>query len=60
MGNREAYESKLEVTKGIKHTQIKIPHHLPVGVCLKQADALYYWCLEDKEALTGVGLRDAS
>ena len=56
MGNREDYEKKLGIISTIENSQIKIPHHIPVATYIKEADALYHWVREDKEALIAVGL----
>ena len=56
MGNREYYEKKLEVINAIKDSQIKKPHHIPVAVYIQEADNLYQWAMDDKEALISAGL----
>jgi hypothetical protein len=56
MGNQEDYEKKLEVITAIGNDRIKTPHHIPVHVYIQEADTLYCWAEEDKEALTFVGL----
>lgn len=56
MGNQENYEKKLEVIKTIEDSQIKTPHHIPVEVYIQEADKLYHWAREDKDALVAAGL----
>jgi hypothetical protein len=56
MRNREYYEKKLEVISAIKDSQIKKPHHIPVGIYTQEALDLYKCALDDKEALIAAGL----
>ncbi len=56
MGNQEDYKKKPQAISTIEDSQIKTPHHIPVGVYIQEADALYHWAQADKEALTAVGL----
>ena len=56
MGNLEYYEKKLGIIRAIDESRIKRPHHIPVEVYIQEADFLYLWALEDKEALTAAGL----
>jgi hypothetical protein len=56
MGNREYYEMKLEVIRAIEDDKIETPHHIPVGIYAQEAASLYYWALDDKDALAAVGL----
>ncbi len=56
MRNREYYEKKLEVISAIKDSQIKKPHHIPVGIYIHEAESLYKYALDDKEALIAAGL----
>jgi hypothetical protein len=56
MGTREKYEKKLEVIRAIEDDKIKTPHHIPVGTYIQEANALYNYAREDKDALAAVGL----
>jgi hypothetical protein len=56
MGNREYYEKKLEVLRAIEDDKIKTPHNIPVGAYTYEADILYSYAREDKDALAAVGL----
>lgn len=56
MGNQEDYKRKLEAISSIEESQIKAPHNIPVDVYIQEADTLYHWVKEDKEALTGCRL----
>ncbi|MCP5049740.1 MAG: hypothetical protein GY940_21405 [bacterium] len=56
MGNREDYEKKLETISAIETDHVTLPHHIPMDTYIQEADALYYWSREDREALTGAGL----
>jgi len=56
MGNEEDYEKKIDVLKTIEDSQIKSPHHVPVGNYTQEADNLYMWVQDDREALTAAGL----
>jgi hypothetical protein len=44
----------LEIKPG--ENQIKSPHHIPMSIYIYEADTLYHWALEDKEALAAAGL----
>ncbi|MCP4157413.1 MAG: hypothetical protein GY757_57410 [bacterium] len=52
----EDYNRKLEIIRGIGDQRIKHPHHVPVGIYIQEAETLYFWALEDIDALTRVGL----
>ena len=52
----EDYNMKIEVIKAITDDQIKVPHHIPVGIYIQEAENLYNWCQDDKEELTAKGL----
>jgi hypothetical protein len=56
MSNIEDYNMKLEVIKAIPDDQIKIPHSIPVGIYIQEAEYLVKWCLADKDELTEKGL----
>lgn len=44
---------KLEIKPG--EDQIKSPHHIPMSIFIYEADTLYHWALEDKNALAVLG-----
>jgi len=56
MGILEDYKKKLEVISAIKDSQIKKPHHIPVGIYIQEAENLYICALDDKEVLIAGGL----
>lgn len=56
MSSEQDYEIKLETLRAILKDQIKIPNNIPVDVYIQEADNLYQWCQQDKDALTAVGL----
>jgi len=56
MGIQEDYKKKLEVISAIKDSQIKKPHHIPVGIYIQEAENLYLCALNDKDALIAAGL----
>jgi hypothetical protein len=56
MGNREYYEMKLEVIRAIEDDKIKTPQNIPVGIYAHEADSLYNYARDDKDALAAVGL----
>jgi hypothetical protein len=56
MGNREYYEKKLEFISSIEDSQIKKPHHIPIAVYIQEAENLYHWAQQDKDALIAAGL----
>jgi hypothetical protein len=56
MGKQEDYKKKLEVISAIKDSQIKKPHHIPVGIYTQEAVILYICALDDKEPLIAAGL----
>jgi hypothetical protein len=56
MSSEQDYEIKLETLRAIPKDQIKIPNNIPVYVYIQEADNLYQWCQQDKDALTAVGL----
>ncbi len=56
MGNQEDYENKIDLLKAIEESRVKRPHNVPVGAYLQEADNLYIWALDDREALTAAGL----
>jgi len=56
MGNQEDYEKKIDVLMGIEDSRVKRPHNVPVDVYLQEADTLYVWVQDDREALTAAGL----
>lgn len=56
MRNYEDYEEKLEVIKTIEDSQINTLKHIPAASFIQEADELYHWAAEDKEALTAAGL----
>ncbi|MDQ1352760.1 MAG: hypothetical protein QG657_3066 [Acidobacteriota bacterium] len=37
-------------------SQIKAPHHIPMSIYIYEADTLYHWAQEDKNALAAAGL----
>ncbi len=40
MGNQEDYKKKPQAISTIEDSQIKTPHHIPVGVYIQEADTL--------------------
>ena len=56
MGNQEYYEKKLEVIRAIEDDKIETPHNIPVGIYAQEADSLYGYARDDKDALAAVGL----
>jgi hypothetical protein len=56
MGNQEDYKKKPQTISTIEDSQIRTPHHIPVGIYIQEADTLYHWVQADKEALIAVGL----
>jgi hypothetical protein len=56
MKNWECYEKKLEVIRAIEDDKIETPHNIPVGIYTQEAENLYGYALEDKDALAAVGL----
>jgi hypothetical protein len=56
MKNWECYEKKLEVIRAIEDDKIKTPQNIPVGIYTQEADGLYGYAREDKDALAAVGL----
>ncbi len=56
MGKQEDYEKKVDVLRAIEDSQIKSPHHVPVDVYSQEAENLYIWVQDDREALTAAGL----
>ena len=56
MGKEEDYENKLEVLKAIAEGKVRKPHNIPVAVYIQEADKLYHWVQEDREALIRAGI----
>lgn len=56
MSNADDYEQKLETLLAMTDDRVKVPVNVPVGMYIQEAENLYRWCLDDKDALTGVGL----
>lgn len=56
MSNLENYEAKLPVIKAIPDDQIITPSNIPVDTYVHEAEKLYLWCQEDKDALVARGL----
>ena len=56
MRNQEYYEKKLEVIRTIEDDKIETPHNIPVGIYAHEADSLYNYAQDDKDALAAVGL----
>ena len=56
MSNRDDYEKKLEVIKGIGNDRLKAPHHIPVDVYIQEAEIVHEWAMDDIEALISIGL----
>jgi len=56
MSNTDDYELKLETLLAMTDDRVKVPVNVPVGIYIQEAENLYRWCLDDKDALTGVGL----
>jgi hypothetical protein len=56
MRKREYYEKKLEVIRAIEDDKIETPHNIPVGIYIQEANDLYNYAREDKDALAAVGL----
>ena len=42
MGTQEDYKKKPQTISTIDESQIKTPHHIPVGVYIQKADTLYH------------------
>ncbi len=55
MSTQDDYEAKLETIQSIADKEMKSPT-LPVDIYIQEAEYLYQWCQEDKEALLGAGL----
>jgi hypothetical protein len=51
MSENEDYNKKIEDIKNITDDQIKVPHHVPVGIYIMEAQCLYSWCQDDKKEL---------
>lgn len=56
MSYLEDYNSKIDEIKKITDDQIKVPHHVPVRICVTEAHDLYSWCQDDKEELMAKGM----
>ncbi len=56
MSNKEAYETKLAEITAISDDQVKTPTSIPVEAYVQEADNIYIWCQDDREALTARGL----
>jgi len=56
MSNKEAYETKLPEITAIADDQVKTPTSIPVDAYVQEAENLYDWCQDDREALTAKGL----
>jgi hypothetical protein len=56
MSENEDYNKKIEIIKTITDDRIKVPHHIPVGIYIQEAEKLYTWCQDDKEELKAKGL----
>jgi len=55
MSSLEDFNKKLEILKAISEDKLFSPR-IPVDVYLQEAENLYKWCQEDKEALVARGL----
>jgi uncharacterized protein (DUF111 family) len=55
MPHTEDYQAKLEIISAISEQDLKSPA-MPVDVYLQEAENLFHWASDDKEALMGVGL----
>jgi len=55
MGNQENDEKKLEYISAREGIHLKNPHHIPVANSIQEANDLYHWAQEDKEALSDYG-----
>ncbi len=56
MDKRVSLEKKRSELEAIPAEKVIVPHRIPVGVYIQEADALYRWCKDDREALVSVGL----
>ncbi len=56
MSNRDDLLHKSEILAAMDAEQIQIPHNIPTPVYIQEAENLYIWAPDDKEALTGAGL----
>ncbi|NIM17283.1 MAG: hypothetical protein GTO45_35215 [Candidatus Aminicenantes bacterium] len=56
MSNKQDYETKIAVITAIGDDQIKAPNNIPVDVYIQEAENLYLWSQEDKDALMAKGL----
>lgn len=53
--SKENYEQKLATLQALQSTDIPKPY-LPVDAALQEAENLYVWALQDKDALINIGL----
>ena len=55
MSSTTDYNELLPVLRNMKPSDVLTPN-IPIDVFVQEAENLYHWCLDDKEALTKVGL----
>jgi len=56
MQNKEKGEKKSEIIGSARDSRLKTPHNIPAATCIQEANDLYHWVQEDKEALLASGL----
>ena len=56
MSNRDDFLRKTEILAAMDPEQIQKPHNIPIPVYIQEAENLYVWALDDKDALTRAGL----
>jgi len=56
MSKKDDYNLKLEVIKAIPEDKIISPRSIPVNVYIQEAENVYHWCQDDKDALVATGL----
>jgi len=56
MSNRDDLLQKTETLAAMDPKKIQKPHNIPIPVYCQEADILYIWALDDKDALTAAGL----
>jgi hypothetical protein len=55
MSKKDDYNLKLEVIKAIPEDKIISPRSIPVNVYIQEAENVYHWCQQDKDALVATG-----
>lgn len=51
LSTKEDLQKEIETLQKIPDNQIKTPKNIPVGVYIQEAENLYQWCQQDKDAL---------